>query len=66
MNIEKLVILAECSDGKVRQLLIEKRTANIILDTIVKLERTIRILDEPIESIKIEDRLPNDLDKLIK
>jgi hypothetical protein len=56
MNIEKLIILAECDDKKIRQVIVKKLTNEAILGIIVKREGTIRILDEPIDSIVIEDR----------
>ena len=52
--LENISIVGKFSDGKVRQILIAKTTADKILQLIVHEENSVRILDKDLQSIDIE------------
>lgn len=52
--LENISIVGKFSDGKVRQLLITKATADKVLQLIVHEENTVRILEKELQSIDIE------------
>lgn len=53
MTIDSIVIVAKCSDGKYRQVLIDTATEQDILDAIMAIEGKIRVLDKPLDGIEI-------------
>jgi len=50
----KIVIMIECKDGKLRQVIIPKDTNHILMDVLTLNNGKIRVLDKPIEGIEIE------------
>jgi hypothetical protein len=54
-KLESIVILGKFSDNKVRQLLLKENTKENILYLIQHMENSIKILDEEINGLSIEN-----------
>jgi hypothetical protein len=55
-KLETIIIVGKFSDNKVRQLLLKENTKESILYLIQYMENSIRILDEEIDGLSIENR----------
>lgn len=51
---ERTMVLCKFSDGKIRQILIDKKTEPLILEVIAKVEGSISVREQPIESIEVD------------
>lgn len=55
-TIKSLAVLAECSDGKLRQILIKSETEKSVLDLISILELKVQLLEDPIEGYVLNNQ----------
>jgi hypothetical protein len=53
-KLERVVVIGKFSDNKCRQLLVERRTEQAVLQTIILVDNGIKVLDKIIEGIDIE------------
>lgn len=53
-TVDNLLIIASCSDGKCRQVVVCRKTAAIIASVIKAMEAPVKILEDPIEGIVVE------------
>jgi len=54
-KLESIVILGKFSDNKIRQLLLKENTKENILYLIQHMENSIKVLDEEIDGLSIEN-----------
>lgn len=52
-KLKRISIVASCSDGKIRQVIIDKTIEDAILSLIIVMEKNIKLLEDPIEGIEI-------------
>ena len=49
--LKRIAIVAELSDGTMRQIILKTETEEIILNLIIQMEGTVKVLEEPIGNI---------------
>lgn len=55
-KLESFVIIGRFKDGKTRQFILNENTERAILNMIVMIEGTIRVMKSPIEGIELSKR----------
>jgi ABC-type Mn2+/Zn2+ transport system ATPase subunit len=53
MQLEYIVLIGKFSDGKCRQIIVNKKTQEIITTAIMASEGSITVLEEPLQSIDV-------------
>lgn len=51
-QIKDIIVLADFTDGKVRQILCNEQTRKVILNVIALAEQSIKVVDKPVEGIQ--------------